>query len=779
MAKEISPPKVTGGGGFGFEDKVVAYFLTCLLVDEPPLDARFGTIRRIDFQTRVDGWHLDDILLTLSSGSETHRCALSVKSNQQFSVGSAPSEFVLAAWETFLEPGATKFDRAHDLLGLTTSPLDPAFQTQLNELLAWSVAQDNIDLPKRIETAGFGSELKRSLFKSFACPEPLASAHKVSEQQIGELLRCVQHLTFDFDIHPSQFAAKALRQCRAALVSGDLREAGQLWDALCSTARDYRPNSGFLDLHRLLDLLRSRFRLKGYPQHARDWLRLQKHTYNTLAVIPDQIGGKVQLPRDEEIKEFRNAVSRFTALIGPSGCGKTVLAKRLAEQVLSETTVLWFNAQSFDDHDFIGFESNLRLQHRLGELLTSTPDQLAYLVIDGLDHVFEPRAFANAATLIKMLRADDATSPWRVIITCQPEEWSRVQVAFAQSNLRAEWKVVEAQEPKDLNPVWAVFPNLERLARRPELRSLLLRPNVLDLLATRIDAADPKKWVGESDLIEWLWQSVIAKAPRAALRSGFVNALAEKQGDELRAETSLDEFNIADRAAVDELVLDRICRTRENRVAFYHDRFGDWGRQRVLLGRIDQLPGYLAGRTSSPSWHPAIRLLGLHLLEQYETVERWREVFASVGTKQTDVTLEQDLLLESVIFAATPKPLLDRLWPELAKDKGKLLKRLLKRFLHVATLPNPIVMATAEPTLAVEAATMLRLPYWPYWLPMISFLQQHQDEIVDLAPREAAEIADEWLRRGHQMWLMRREAAELGLAVGKKMLKADRESQRQ
>lgn len=90
MAREISPPKVTAGGGFGFEDKVAAYFLGCVLVDEPPLDARFGTICRIDFQTRVDGWHLDDVPLRLSSGSETHRCALSVKSNQQFSTTSAP-----------------------------------------------------------------------------------------------------------------------------------------------------------------------------------------------------------------------------------------------------------------------------------------------------------------------------------------------------------------------------------------------------------------------------------------------------------------------------------------------------------------------------------------------------------------------------------------------------------------------------------------------------------------------------------------------------------------
>src|SRR5947208_201101 len=196
MAKEISPPKVTGGGGFGFEDKVVAYFLACLLVDEPPLDARFGTIRRIDFQTRVDGWHLDDILLTLSSGSETRRCALSVKSNQQFLADAAPSDFVLAAWETFLEPGATNFDRANDLLGLTTSPLDPTFKTQLNELLAWARAQDTAALSQRVKSPRFGSELKRNLLKSFACPEPLATNHGISDQQTGKLLFCVQHLTF-------------------------------------------------------------------------------------------------------------------------------------------------------------------------------------------------------------------------------------------------------------------------------------------------------------------------------------------------------------------------------------------------------------------------------------------------------------------------------------------------------------------------------------------------------------------------------------------------------
>ena len=102
MVKHVAPPKLIGGGGFVFEDKVAAYFLSCLLSGCPPLDPMLGIISRIDFQTRVDGWFLDDILLTLTSNGETRCCAFSVKSNQQFTNKAAPSEFVALAWEQFL-----------------------------------------------------------------------------------------------------------------------------------------------------------------------------------------------------------------------------------------------------------------------------------------------------------------------------------------------------------------------------------------------------------------------------------------------------------------------------------------------------------------------------------------------------------------------------------------------------------------------------------------------------------------------------------------------------
>ena len=129
----------------------------------------------------------------------------------------------------------------------------------------------------------------------------------------------------------------------------------------------------------------------------------------------------------------------------------------------------------------------------------------------------------------------------------------------------------------------------------------------------------------------------------------------------MRFETPLTDFPPADLPPFDELVQDRICVSREGRAAFHHERYGDWARQRVLLSRIQDLPTYLADRISTPTWHTAIRLLGLHLLEQNEAIDCWKSVFTAASTSGSDEpSLLQDLLLEAVIFASSPEPLLQR-----------------------------------------------------------------------------------------------------------------------
>jgi hypothetical protein len=245
------------------------------------------------------------------------------------------------------------------------------------------------------------------------------------------------------------------------------------------------------------------------------------------------------------------------------------------------------------------------------------------------------------------------------------------------------------------------------------------------------------------------------------------------RADDLQSETPIDTFPVSDLACLDAILQDRICNKHEERLSFYHDIFGDWARQHVLLARANTLREYLESRSASPLWHRAVRLYGLHLLERNADLTHWRSAVSALASSENKGNLAQDLLVESVIFAADPLPILERMWPDLAANHGLLLCRLLGRFLRVATFPNPMILASIrslDPDLETEAATLWRIPYWPYWLPMLRFLHKHLEDVIKLAP-QVAKIADIWLRQGAEAWPLRQEAAELALARAEQILR--------
>jgi hypothetical protein len=83
LATEVASPKSTGGGGFRFENKVAAFYALHLLASRSPLDASLGSLRRVRFQTKPDGWLLDDILLEFVTSGVESRAAVSVKSDRE------------------------------------------------------------------------------------------------------------------------------------------------------------------------------------------------------------------------------------------------------------------------------------------------------------------------------------------------------------------------------------------------------------------------------------------------------------------------------------------------------------------------------------------------------------------------------------------------------------------------------------------------------------------------------------------------------------------------
>lgn len=771
MAKKVASVKQTGGGGFSFENKVTAYFLSCMLRDKSPLDPELGTITRIDFQVRVDGWFLDDILLTLNLNEQTHLCAFSVKSNQQFLSNSAPIEFVSIVWEQFLHEGTQKFDRENDFLGLITIPLNQTLSENLNSLMQKARMQDSAGLPTKLQELGYVNDLERDLFKSFACPEKFASTHGVTEAQIGELLKHIKFLEFDFERDNSIYKIKAIENCRDALTSTSLDEALFLWETLQVIADENRIKGGYFDLAKLVKRLKFRYRLKNYPDYDTDWKSLIAHTQSNLLSIPHKIGNKVIIDRGEEIRQIEEAFSSNVAIavMAPSGYGKTVTAKFFGEKKLDcNEKAIWINAINFNCEGISTFKTKLHLKHSFEEILISITDNHVYLIIDGIDQIFSDYAFQNLCLILNQIGLNNKESPYKLLITCKPEDWDRVQTKLAHFNVPViEWNVINLEiSDQKLNTVFETFPELKRLKFKPHLRTLLFKPKILDILATKLSIGrkiDTSKWVGESDLIEWFWESEIKKPQKAMIRERFIQLVGEKQADNLEFGIPITEFSVSDLEPENDLEKDQILKEKEGRIYFYHEIYGDWARQKILISNERRLSEYLELKINSPIWLRALRLYGMYILEKGD-LTKWHSMFDDFGTDDIN-TIQKDVLLESVIFTADPSPVLEFLWPDLAATEGRLLRRLLGRFLHSATIPNPRMLKMAkEQGLSVgKASTILRIPYWPYWLPILEFLHEHSNDVIKYAHEEIGQIAYTWLRLGQTNWPLRRETAELAL----------------
>ena len=120
MATNVASFKQTSGERFDFENKVAAFFLLHMLSGINPFPKISGTISNVAVQKRVDGWLLDDIILTVANDSTSHFVAFSVKSNNQLAGCAFPPEFCLTAWKQLLSSRTQAFTYGKDWLGLIT-----------------------------------------------------------------------------------------------------------------------------------------------------------------------------------------------------------------------------------------------------------------------------------------------------------------------------------------------------------------------------------------------------------------------------------------------------------------------------------------------------------------------------------------------------------------------------------------------------------------------------------------------------------------------------------
>lgn len=777
-----APVRLTGGEGHGYEDYVAARFLIDVLAGTNSLGRAFGRIARIHWQARDKGWLADDLALECETGkSEKRDVGISVKSDQQVNSAGFPAIFTSLAWSQWLGRGTNRvFRRGMDAIVLVTAKLPAnlkrAWEALLSETLETTTAPERIVQRLALEpgSGSQSSEQQRTLFGSLRPPEEHAAG--LSASDIIRLLHDIRLLSFDFASPTSQDAVVALRDCQNILSSGSATEAENLWDRLIGISAAKRTKGGSIDLRELLSQLRDAFVFRDHPDFRADWEALERYSSEAMRGVQTSIGDTAHLPRNEELAEIRKLLASTGTcfLIGESGSGKSALAKGIASADYSR--VVWLSASVLDQATPGDFDRALGLRHPFVEILRASPER-CLVVIDGLE-AYGESALRLVALFIQDLCSTE-NSHIHALLSVQftaAERKMRQLASLGVSRDALQFTAVERPTDNNLKELLAKFPHLRQVAKRPELRPLLANLKVLDWLARSAvqDISDSGgAHIGLTGIIDRLWSQWTEGMNNEFSRSHLLMNLGVAEADALSRGVPRRQMGFAEQSALPALVQSGLIRVDNDRVSFGHDLLGDWARMRVLVAEDPTISTTSRSRVLSPRWQQAVRLFGQRLLERSaEDQMRWRRTVEVDSEDASPDALMRDLFLDSLFLAVNANELMERAWPMLGANNGRLLNRLLDRFHIVATFPNHASAAFSEDEAdAARIEHLFRLPFTPYWGPLLTLLHAHREEVARIAPYEGARICELWLRATHIelgqgfSFPWRKQAAELAIDI--------------
>lgn len=782
MLKKKAPVSLTAGKGFSFEDCVAAWFMAHLLSGRLPLGTEFGKVIRIDFQIRDSGWLLDDLLITSQFREKLPKClALSIKRHRQVTRNGFPDNFVETVWEQWLGTQSDTFVKDRDILGLATGQLAESVKSAWDALLSQSLATSSERLANRLSTRNQSSKIQRAIFDSLQCPNRLKRDSETDKIATAYLLQHIRLIPFDFDSSNSLHEATAIEICQSCLESSSSDEAIALWFELIAISATFRTEGGSINLPLLLRQL-YKYRLKDYPDTKSDWAKLKGITEDATSWINTKIGNNIEIPRKDLIKSIQEGLKKYhiQILVGESGSGKSAIGKLLAHSGIYKK-VVWLNDQHLNAAGLSSVSRTLGLGHDIRTLFSTSGSMHSLLVFDAIEK-FSQDSINNTIQIINSLKLQTEGVRWKILITTQPLSWSKIEPQLQLSRLELSANIVQILDfPHwdELTPVTKQHPTLNSLSLRPEFRGFLRNLKILDLIVKgtikkKLDATD---FVGLSDMIDWMWDSWIQSGSDRYARSGLLKKIGFEETKSFFSGLPLTDLSQTELQALSALEEEHIIRIINERVYFTHDLLGDWSRLRYIIGLNEsEIPNQIRKLTQNPRWHNAVRLFGLRVLEKSSDDSKFYSLFKSLNDGSDFGAIASDLILESVSTGIETLPLLERVWVRLAAHNGRLLQRLLKRFRHAASFPDPRVSEIpTDDDIRILLSSSMRIPYWPYWAPMIKFLHIHAHDVKKLASIPTAEICKLWLSqmpvvmKSGNSFPWRKEAAELAVIIAREI----------
>jgi hypothetical protein len=782
IRKKKAPVGNTGGGGFSFENLAAARFLLDLLGLTHTLGVEnFGKVIRLDWQARDSGWLADDLVVTSQLGSNRRSAAVSAKSGQSVTILGFPTDFVQTAWAQWFQDGTSRiFRNTDDVIVLVTGNGTHAAEGPWSKLLQESLATTPDRMLARLiddkEAGQQTSKEQRAIFRGFACPKGFATKHSGNEETV-ELVRQIRWVNFDFQKPESRHYGLAVSDCKTVLVARETHRGAELWERLIGISDEKRRLGGMLDLPGLLKELKGRFNFKENPDFAADWAELDKRSAAEMAEIKTEIAGLPRLPRNGDLEAIQTELDARSAcfLVGDSGCGKSALAKEFA--AANRKRAVWFANDALEYASLPDFEKGIGLLHGITEIIDGTVES-TILVFDAVEG-YSKKAKKVASQIIRAIRASASSGRTPIILTAQAEGAPSLigdLLSLGVPNDVLETTVVNRPAEPDVRTIVVGFPKVGWVALSLEMKTLLTNLKMLDWFVQfsqsggTIDTSN----VGLTNLIDSLWSHWVETGNDKYAKSALLMKVASIEADNHVSSVPCSLLEPAERETLGKVANGELLRVQNNRIRFSHDLLSDWARLQALIDGEWLAAPQSRERFTSPRWFRAIRLYGQRLLEQSaDGCKSWRKSLEAVDDDTPTGKLIRDLFLEALFLAPNSATLLEQAWPVLVANSGKLLNVLIERFLYVATLPDPrLKLMLDEGQDISKYEHLMRLPFWPYWGPLIRILHAHREDVVRSVPKSASKVSALWLRTmnfGDRRVIWRQEAAELALAIAREV----------
>jgi len=647
---------------------------------------------------------------------------------------------------------------------------------------------ENIAIKKAFDAAvGKGYELFSKKHSNFAAS---LFDQTFLENYAGPELS--KYLTRHEHPNPASIAAAYRSQFHVSLPDGVEEAVADFLDFILQALKEQPPLQDILDRREIEDTNRLVGEVhKAIISTEEDWQTLGDASCDAIARIRNDIANTVCLTLGPD-KKMLNLVFQekgAAIFIGPSGCGKSALAKRIALNSGLFSRFIWLTAEILNKPTLVETERTLGLRHPFYAVFSNAKELRILLVVDAMESLSN-EGIANMAHVMRATKEADHRTGWSYLLISQPEGWDQVAFNLRRSGVSLDdFQIIQASGPskKDVQCVLSCMPGLLPIAYRPTLPDILTNLKLLDHVASQTKIKSPGTgvvWTSAAQVVDWVWEGWLGRGSDRHARGGVLKYLAEIEANSFGRGIALSSLSAEQHIILTPLEDDqKLIDVRNERVFFRHDSTADWVRYRLLAGEVS-LPPRLRELSAYPKWNAAIRLIGQRVLDQGDsTGTEWAALIEEVADGSPRGEAAQDLLLDAVILSTNATTHLDTIWPILVKEKGKLLQRLLNRFLHVATIPDRqiLLIAPEDDEMRRYLATNMREPIFIYWWAFLDWVYRNLRDVINLAPIHLAKICTTWLsnmsiaKDKQKPWTRRKQVAEMALALSRELQAKDAE----